>query len=248
MSLKEERERVWQMGKIERKCHTSLHSFRISFKRHWGSSNRFSKRHLLKHLERLFVRPLWGCSDFTNQISTKYSLCSQLALVMMNNLCNRCLVCFISTQNLVKSWIFEHAKKCKYTCSISFPFCLSSSVLLFLKVFLSFYIRFLLLFSLSASFPWRDWFLLHLPLWSVFLSYQIRPLPINFFSHCVNIHWALCFFKCHGWSLPIGWSMNISSGLTPVRFCVRWSERTRTFARVKARRRARDEKLSIHTF
>lgn len=49
------------MGKIERKCHTSLHSFRISFKRHWGSSNRFSKRHVLKHLERHFVRPLWGC-------------------------------------------------------------------------------------------------------------------------------------------------------------------------------------------
>lgn len=242
------------MGKIERKCHTSLHSFRISFKWHWGSSNRFSKRHVLKHLERHFVRPLWGCllisslpnigyvhtvsayneqfvlhtTRFIQHISTKFGIYKKKVLNSYTKISTREINANIHAQYHSLFVIL--------------------SVLLFLKVLLSFFIRMILLFSLSASFPWRDWFLLHLPLWTVFLSYQIRPLQINFFSHCVNIHWALCFFKCHGWSLPIGWSMNISSGLTPVRFCVRQSERMRTFTREKVCRRARDEELSIHTF
>lgn len=239
------------MGKIERKCHTSLHSFRISFKRHWGSSNRFSKRHVLKHLERHFVRPLWGCLLIRSLPNIGYvhtvSAYNEQFVLQTTRFIQHISTKFGQVLNS-HTKISTRERNANIHAQYHSLFVILS-VLLFLKVLLSFFIRILLLFSLSLLLsPGEIDFccICHCELF--FLSYQIRPLPINFFSHCVNIHWALCFFKCHGWSLPIGWSMNISSGLTPVRFYVRQSERTRTFTREKVRRRARDEKLSIHTF
>lgn len=166
------------------------------------------------------------------------------SVLIMNNLCYRQLDWFI--QHILTKFgqglnshtkIITRERNANIHAQYHSLFVILS--VLFLKVLLSFFIRILLFFSLSLLLSPGEIDFCCICHCELFLSYQIRPLPINFFSHCVNIHWALCFLKCHGWSLPIGWSMNISSGLTPVRFYVRQSERTRTFTREKVRRRAR---------
>ncbi len=178
------------MGKIERKCHTLLHSFRISFKRHWVSSNRFSKRHVLKHLERHFVRPLWGCLLIRSLPNIGYvhtvSAYNEQFVLQTTRFIQHISTKFGIYQK--KSWIATPrsapGKEMQIYMLNIIP-CLSSSLFFFSwRCYCLFFIRILLLFSLSASFPWRDWFLLHLPLWT-FFSLTKSGLCKSIFFHTV---------------------------------------------------------------